>query len=168
MEKAIEGGSPKTAVLLGEILYFGQHADGQPDYHKAHAVLLQPAEAGDPAAQNMLGVILKDGRLGEKDPDAARVWFEKAALQGHGKACHNLAELWNYQSTDRWARIEALRWLLVGEKLKETMADYFLEDVRPRLAPDASLALPGTFWIPAGPTLIGARGQRAPPRFFPF
>ena len=34
---------------------------------------------------------------------------------------------------------------------------------RPRLAPDASLALPGTFWIPASPTLIGARGQRAPP-----
>jgi len=39
---------------------------------------------------------------------------------------------------------------------------------RLRLAPDASLALPGTFWIPAGPTLIGARGQRAPPRFLPF
>lgn len=34
---------------------------------------------------------------------------------------------------------------------------------RPRLAPDASLALPGTFWIPSSPTLIGARGQRAPP-----
>jgi hypothetical protein len=34
---------------------------------------------------------------------------------------------------------------------------------RARLAPDASFALPGTFWIPACPTLIGARGQRAPP-----
>jgi hypothetical protein len=34
---------------------------------------------------------------------------------------------------------------------------------RTRLAPDASLALPGTFWIPASPALIGARGQRAPP-----
>lgn len=34
---------------------------------------------------------------------------------------------------------------------------------RPRLAPDASLALPGTVWIPTSPTLIGARGQRAPP-----
>jgi hypothetical protein len=39
---------------------------------------------------------------------------------------------------------------------------------RLRLAPDASLALPGTFWIPAGPTLIGARRQRAPPRSLPF
>ena len=34
---------------------------------------------------------------------------------------------------------------------------------RPRLAPDASLALPGTVWIPTSPTVIGARGQRAPP-----
>jgi hypothetical protein len=34
-----------------------------------------------------------------------------------------------------------------------------------RLAPDASLAVPNGHWIPAAPTLVGARGQRAPPRF---
>jgi hypothetical protein len=33
-----------------------------------------------------------------------------------------------------------------------------------RLAPDASLAVPAGYWIPAAPTLVGARGQRAPPR----
>ena len=38
----------------------------------------------------------------------------------------------------------------------------------PRLAPDASLAPPGTVGIPTSPTLIGARGQRAPPRFLFF
>jgi hypothetical protein len=32
-----------------------------------------------------------------------------------------------------------------------------------RLAPDASLAVPTGHWIPAAPTLVGARGQRAPP-----
>lgn len=32
------------------------------------------------------------------------------------------------------------------------------------LAPDASLAVPGTDRIPPGPTLVGARGQRAPPQ----
>jgi hypothetical protein len=31
-------------------------------------------------------------------------------------------------------------------------------------APDASLAVPTGHWIPAAPTLVGARGQRAPPR----
>lgn len=36
---------------------------------------------------------------------------------------------------------------------------------RLRLAPDASLSVPSTDWIPAAPTLVGARGQRAPPSF---
>ena len=35
---------------------------------------------------------------------------------------------------------------------------------RLRLAPDTSLAVPNGYWIPAAPTLVGARGQRAPPR----
>ncbi len=35
---------------------------------------------------------------------------------------------------------------------------------RPRLAPDASLAVPVSDWTPPAPTLFGARGQRAPPR----
>lgn len=39
---------------------------------------------------------------------------------------------------------------------------------RPRLTPDASLALPGTYAMPCSPTLRGARGQRAPPRSLPF
>ena len=33
-----------------------------------------------------------------------------------------------------------------------------------RPAPDSSLAVPTGHWIPAAPTLVGARGQRAPPR----
>jgi hypothetical protein len=34
-----------------------------------------------------------------------------------------------------------------------------------RPAPDASLAVPAGHWIPVAPVLVGARGQRAPPRF---
>jgi hypothetical protein len=34
---------------------------------------------------------------------------------------------------------------------------------RLKLAPDASLAVPTGYWIPAAPTLVGAGGQRAPP-----
>lgn len=46
----------------------------------------------------------------------------------------------------------------------DAMARHLGSPPRPRLAPDASLALPGAVWIPTSPTLIGARGQRAPPR----
>ena len=136
MEEAIAGGSTETALRLGEIYYFGQHAAGQPDYQRAHQVLLAPAHEGNAAAQNMLGVILKDGRLGEVKLDEARVWLEKAALQGNGKACHNLAELWNHRSPDRWARIEALRWLVAGQGLGEALARIHLSEIRPHLAAD--------------------------------
>jgi hypothetical protein len=34
---------------------------------------------------------------------------------------------------------------------------------RAKLAPDPCLAVPAACWIPAAPTLVGARGQRAPP-----
>lgn len=136
MKEAIADGSEATALLLGEIYYFGQHEDGQPDYSRAYQVLLKPAGKGDAAAQNMVAVILKDGRLGEAKLDEARVWLEKAAQQGNGKACHNLSELWNYQSPDRWARIEALRWLVIGQAFGEALARIHLADIRPHLAED--------------------------------
>jgi uncharacterized protein len=136
MQAAVDEGNMQSAAMLGEIYYFGTHADGKPDYQKAHDTLLKPADAGNAGAQNMLGVIFKDGRLGKKDEDSARIWLEKAALRGNGKACFNLAELWNYRSPDRWARIEALRWLLVGQGLDEVAAYYFLEDIKKNLAPD--------------------------------
>lgn len=136
MQAAADGGNAQSAVLLAEIFYFGTHADGKPDFQKAHDTLLKAADAGNAVAQNMLGVILKDGQLGKKDEDAARVWFEKAALGGNGKACFNLAELWNPRSPERWARIEALRWLIVGHGLDEVAAAYLLKDIKPNVAPD--------------------------------
>ncbi len=137
MRKAIAHGNRQSAVMLGEIFYFGQHTEDEtPDFAQAAAVLRGPAEAGNAAAQNMMGVMLRDGRLGEKDVDGARAWFEKAARQGNGKACYSLAELWDHTSQDRWARIEALRWLMIGESLGEVTATYFLKDVRGLHPPD--------------------------------
>ncbi len=132
LRKAAASGNQQAAVLLGEIFYFGEHADGTPDFAEAHKVLLGPAEAGQAAAQNMVGVILKDGRSGQKDELEARIWFEKSAIQGNGKACFNLGQLlWNHGSADRWSRIEALRWLIVGDALDEATAFNFLEDIKP-------------------------------------
>ena len=140
LRKAAEGGNKPAAVRLGEIFFFGEHADGRPDYRKAHDVLIAAAEAGDPAAQNMVGVILLRGYLGDKDEVSARIWLEKAALQGHAKACANLADCWNFRSTERAARIEAIRWLIVAKNLQETTATATLQDVRASLAPDELLA----------------------------
>lgn len=136
LKEAAEKGDTQAASRLGEIFYFGEHADGRSDYQKAHDVLIGEAEAGNAVAQNMIGVILKNGYLGPKDKDSARVWFERAALQGNAKACANLADIWDHQSPDRSARIEAIRWLVVSRNLKEITGTYKLEDIQATLAPD--------------------------------
>jgi len=130
MHKAVKAGSQQAAILLGEIYYTGEHANGTPDFSKAYEVLIGPAGSGNAIAQNTVGVMLKDGRLGSKDIDAARVWFEKAAMQGNAKACTNLFEIWDYQSENRLARIEAIRWLLVANQLEEVMAMCLYKDIK--------------------------------------
>ncbi|MBS8225252.1 tetratricopeptide repeat protein [Vannielia litorea] len=62
----------------------------------AMTVLIPAAEAGHPDAQNVYGIALKDGEGAEKDPVAAVEWYEKAIAQGHVKAMHNLAHLYQY------------------------------------------------------------------------
>jgi len=141
MTTAAEGGNLQARLLLGEVFYFGLHqTDAKPDYQKAYAHLIVAAEAGNPSAQNMIGVIFKDGLAGTIDLDAARIWLEKAALGGEGKACFNLAEIWNPNSENRLARIESLRWLIVGDKLGEVTATRLLEDLR-KSAPADEMAV---------------------------
>ena len=66
-------------------------------YHAlALTVLIPAAEAGNADAQNVYGIALRDGAGVEADAVAARDWYEKAAAQGHLKASHNLARLYQY------------------------------------------------------------------------
>jgi len=136
MEEAAKAGNLESHTFLGQVYYFGLHDGGKPDYHKAYEHLLPAAEKDHAASQNMIGVIFKDGLAGKIDRDAARVWLEKAAFNGNGKACFNLSELWNPNAEDRWARIESIRWLIVGDKLGEIAATYQLEDIRSSVPPD--------------------------------
>jgi TPR repeat protein len=131
LKKAAAAGHLSSAMLLGEIYAEGAHAGGKPDYQKAYDILVGPATEGDPAAQNFIGVILKDGRLGPDRVPEARVWLEKAAFQGNGKACFNLARLWDPNSPDKMARIEGMRWLLLGSELQEPLSSRMVQDLQP-------------------------------------
>lgn len=140
VRQAAADGNNRASMALAEIYFFGEHSpDGQPDYRKAFDCASKPAESGLPAAQNLLGAILRDGRTGPPDPDSARFWFEKAAWQGDPKACGNLASLWDHQSADRNARIEALRWMAVADSLGEVFSKQRLSEIAP-LADPAELA----------------------------
>ncbi|MEK9146032.1 MAG: hypothetical protein AAB339_10515, partial [Elusimicrobiota bacterium] len=57
------------------------------DYPRAIALLRPSAEAGDPEAQFQLALSLSHGeRVLEADQPQARLWYLKAARQGHLKA----------------------------------------------------------------------------------
>jgi uncharacterized protein len=64
--------------------------DASPVSRLAIAQLQKLADAGDPAAQNELGVRFRLGTDVEKDPAKAVPWFLKAARQGYAKAYFNL------------------------------------------------------------------------------
>jgi len=133
LKKAAGAGYLSSAMLLGEIYAEGAHAGGKPDYQKAYDILVGPATDGDPAAQNFIGVIFKDGRLGPDRVPEARAWLEKAAFQGNGKACFNLGQFWNPGSPEKNARVEAMRWLLLGAELGEPLSTRMVEDLRPMI-----------------------------------
>jgi TPR repeat protein len=140
VKQAASGGNRHASLALAEIYFFGEQSPaGAPDYSRALEPASKAAEAGLPAAQNLMGVLLRDGRNGPPDADSARFWFEKAAWQGDPKACTNLAALWNHQSGDRNARIEALRWMAVADSLGEVFSRQHLSEISP-LADPAELA----------------------------
>ena len=141
LEEMVREGNNQAAITLGEVYYMGdQSANKAPDYAKAYQVLIAPANAGSPIAQNFLGVMLKDGKLGAQNIDEAKVWLEKAAWQGNSKACANLSDLWDYQSENRNCRIESLRWMMVAEALDEIVSKFLLADITPQLAKDEEMA----------------------------
>ena len=63
-------------------------------YDASFATFSQRADAGDPAAQNYLGIHYYLGAGVERDFGRAAAWFEKAALARHAPAQRNLAILY--------------------------------------------------------------------------
>jgi uncharacterized protein len=78
--------------------------------------LTNRAEAGDPVAQNELGVRYGLGFDVPKDPGRAIDWFHKAARQGYGRASFNLAVLYFNSDDIKENKTLALQWFLLSEE----------------------------------------------------
>ncbi len=64
------------------------------DYRTALNVWLEPAEAGDPEAQNYVGEIFEKGLGTEPDYVSAATWYRRAADQGYARSQINLGFLY--------------------------------------------------------------------------
>ena len=64
------------------------------DYRQAFAEAFEPALAGDPQAQFMLGEAYRLGRSVEPNALAAQEWYMRAAKQGHVAAATELGRIY--------------------------------------------------------------------------
>jgi TPR repeat protein len=138
MHEAAEMGAVQAQSYLGQLYFMGDRFL-KPDYSKAKPYALKAAEAGDPAAQNIIGILSRDG-IGPSaeghDPAAAEKWFRQAAEQNEVKAQANLAHLMGVASPGSTNRVEALKWLLLAKDREEPTAEKTYNEISPTLPPD--------------------------------
>jgi TPR repeat protein len=135
MHEAAEAGLPEARSYLGQLYFLGD-ALLMPDYAKAEPYVRQAAESGDPAAQNIMGLLARDGIGPEargKDPAQAEEWFRQAAEQNNIKAQANLAHLMGVSSPASTNRVEALKWLLLAKDREEPTAVKTYNEISPSL-----------------------------------
>lgn len=81
------------------------------DFPAAYRLFSKGAQAGDPIAQNNLGVLYLKGKGTRRDFGSARVWFERAASRGLPGAKHNLGIMYLRGYGMSKDLVEAARWL---------------------------------------------------------
>lgn len=99
------------------------------DYAEAVKWWKQAAEKGHARAQNGLGVLYRDGDLGEPDKKAAAHWFRRSAENGYVYAMYSLGLL--YRDGDGVARddIEAHKWFNLASTLNFDPKAQFQRDL---------------------------------------
>jgi len=82
------------APAVGADLASGMLAFDQGDYDSALAEWRPLADAGDPTAQSLLGMMYRGGEGVGRDAVAAAAWYRRAAMQGHPYAQYNLGDMY--------------------------------------------------------------------------
>ena len=119
---------PEALNAQAETYFYGQFGRSQ-DYGKARESYRRAAEAGILGAQNILGVIYRDGLGVSRDEETAIHWFRQAAEQGDAKGQSNLGHLLGVVSEDLTRRVEALKWVTLAADQNEVTAVKTLEEM---------------------------------------
>ncbi|MBI5673297.1 MAG: sel1 repeat family protein [Nitrospirae bacterium] len=84
--------------------------------------VLKRAQAGDPNAQNQLGIHYSEGRGLPQNYLEAKDWFKKAADQGHAGAQVNLGTLYSLGQGAPYSDHMALFWFQKAAEQRNTLA----------------------------------------------
>ena len=84
--------------------------------------ILKRAEAGNPDAQNQLGVFYSEGRGVPQNYHEAKDWFKKAADQGHADAQVNLGTLYSLGQGATFSDQMAMFWFQKAAEQRNALA----------------------------------------------
>ena len=139
LEPRAKRGSPEALTLLALLSSRGGDDD------EAMRLYLLASESGFPRAQLGVGVLLEDGRSGEKDKNEATKWYRRAAAQNNALAQFFLfrALFRGRSSADK--KVEASEWLRKSADQGLDQAQFSLacafEDGYPGILKDPAKAL---------------------------
>jgi TPR repeat protein len=102
------------------------------DYQSAMQWWTKAAEQGHVRAQNGLGVLYRDGDLGEPDAGRAAQWFRRAAENGYAFAMYSLALLYRDGEGVERDDIEAHKWFNLASALNFDPRSMFQRDLLAR------------------------------------
>ncbi len=108
-ERAAEAGSAVGQAKLAHMYLTGDGGE-KPNPDKALALFRQAAEQGHPAGYTGLAYMYDSGTGVKRDPEQARVWYEKAAAAGMAEAQLRMAYL-GLARGDLPGQQEAGKWL---------------------------------------------------------
>ena len=96
------------------------------------------AEKGNARAQNGLGVLYRDGDLGEPDPKQAAYWFHRSAENGYAFAMFSLGILYRDGEGVPRDDIEAYKWFDIASAINFDPKSEFQRDLlAQRMSPEA-------------------------------
>jgi TPR repeat protein len=99
------------------------------DYQGASKLWKAAAEKGHPRAQNGLGVLYRDGDLGESDKKQAAYWFRQSAENGYAFAMYSLGLLLRDGDGVMRDDIEAHKWFDLASALNFDPKAQFQRDL---------------------------------------
>ena len=99
------------------------------DYQSAMEWWKKAAEQGHARAQNGLGVLYRDGDLGEPDPQRAAEWFRRSAENGYAFAMFSLALMYRDGNGVPSDDIEAHKWFDLASALNFDPRAQFQRDL---------------------------------------
>ncbi|MGD8477081.1 MAG: tetratricopeptide repeat protein [Burkholderiales bacterium] len=116
----------------------GYEAFASRDYEAAVQWWKKAAEKGHARAQNGLGVLYRDGDLGEPQPETAAYWFRRSAENGYAYAMYSLALLYRDGAGVPRDDIEAYKWFDLASALNfDPKAEFQRDLLAQRMSPEA-------------------------------